>query len=63
MNNRKARILCVDDEPPNLSLLEVILSPRGYEVIAAVDGPDALEKIRTERIDICLLDVMMPGMD
>jgi diguanylate cyclase (GGDEF)-like protein len=63
MNDRKARILCVDDEPSNLGLLEVILSPRGYEVIVAVNGPEALEKIRTERIDICLLDVMMPGMD
>ena len=58
-----ARILCVDDEPPNLSLLEAILSPRGYEVVSAVNGPEALEKIRTERIDICLLDVIMPGMD
>ena len=63
MNQRMARILCVDDEPLNLSLLEAMLSPRGYDVVAAVNGPEALEKIRTERIDICLLDVMMPGMD
>ncbi len=63
MNKRMARILCVDDEPSNLRLLEVILSLRGYEVVAAVNGPGALELIRTERIDICLLDVMMPGMD
>ena len=63
MNTPKARILCVDDEPHNLSLLEAILFPLGYDVVPAVNGPDALEKIRTERIDICLLDVMMPGMD
>jgi DNA-binding NtrC family response regulator len=63
MNQRMARILCVDDGPLNLSLLEAMLSPRGYDVVSAVNGPDALEKIRTERIDVCLLDVMMPGMD
>jgi signal transduction histidine kinase len=53
----------VDDEPHNLNLLEAILSPLGYVVVKAVNGLEALEKIRTERIDICLLDVMMPGMD
>ncbi|MBK5277143.1 MAG: sigma-54-dependent Fis family transcriptional regulator [Desulfuromonadales bacterium] len=63
MNQAMARILCVDDEPLNLSLLEAMLSPRGYEVVSAVNGPEALEKIQAERIDICLLDVMMPGMD
>lgn len=57
------RILCVDDEPLNISLLEAILSPRGYEVVSAASGPEALDKIRTGQIDICLLDVMMPGMD
>ena len=63
MSQSKARILCVDDEPLNLSLLEAMLSPWGYDVVLAVNGPEALEKIRTERIDICLLDVMMPEMD
>ena len=58
-----ARILCVDDEPLNISLLKAMLSPRGYDVVTAVNGPDALEKIGAEQIDICLLDVMMPGMD
>lgn len=63
MNQRLARILCVDDEPLNLSLLEAMLSPRGYAVVSAKNGPEALEKIAVERIDICLLDVMMPGID
>ena len=63
MNQRMARILCVDDESINLSLLEAMLSPRGYDVVSAANGPEALDKVRTERIDICLLDVMMPGMD
>jgi len=63
MNQRMARILCVDDEPLNLSLLEAILSPRGYDVVSVVNGAEALEKIAAEQIDICLLDVKMPGMD
>jgi DNA-binding NtrC family response regulator len=63
MHQSIARILCVDDEPLNLSLLEAMLSPRGYDVVSAANGPEALDKIAAERIDICLLDVMMPGMD
>ncbi|MBJ6725223.1 sigma-54-dependent transcriptional regulator [Geomesophilobacter sediminis] len=63
MNTSKARILCVDDGPLNLDLLVATLAPRGYEVITAASGPKALEKLQTERIDICLLDVSMPGMD
>lgn len=57
------RILCVDDEPRNLDLLEAMLVPRGYEVVTAENGAAALDKIAAEEIDICLLDVMMPGMD
>lgn len=63
MNRGAPRILCVDNEPLNLSLLEAMLLPRGYAVVMAANGLEALEKIRTEGIDICLLDVMMPGMD
>lgn len=63
MNQIMARILCVDDEPLNLSLLDAMLSPRGYDLVLASSGPEALEKIQTERVDICLLDLMMPGMD
>ena len=61
--NRKARILCADDEPPNLSLLDAILSPQGYTVVMVDNGLQALEKVKTERVDLCLLDVAMPGMD
>ena len=63
MSEFMARILCVDDGPLNLSLLDAMLSPRGYQVVPAVNGPDALQTIETQRIDICLLDVSMPGMD
>ena len=57
------RILCVDDEPLNICLLQAILLPRGYEVVIAVNGQEALDAICAGRIDLCLLDVMMPGMD
>lgn len=63
MNAQRQRILCVDDEPANLKLLDVALAPRGYEVIKAANGQEALEKINEQGIDIVLLDVMMPGMD
>jgi len=54
-------ILVVDDLPQNIRLLEAVLEPEGYEVIAASSGPNALE--HTGVIDLVLLDVMMPGMD
>jgi CheY-like chemotaxis protein len=57
------RVLCVDDEPKNLDLLEAMLLPLGYDIVFASNGLDALKKIKTEQIDICLLDVMMPGID
>jgi response regulator RpfG family c-di-GMP phosphodiesterase len=59
----KPRILCVDDEPVNLKLLEALLVPRGYDVISAADGKEALERIEGQKVDLVLLDVMMPGMD
>ena len=59
----KPIILCVDDEPANLKLLENILVPRGYEVVSAASGEDALQKVKTRTIDLVLLDLMMPGMD
>ena len=63
MQKIRPRILCVDDEVQNLALLSAVLMPEGYEVIEAQNGEEALKKIRTEQVDIVLLDVMMPGMD
>ncbi|MBF0480642.1 MAG: response regulator [Desulfovibrionaceae bacterium] len=56
-------ILCVDDEKHNRNLLRAVLVPRGFEVIEAADGAQALEATRKHRPDLILLDVMMPGMD
>jgi two-component system cell cycle response regulator len=58
-----ARILVVDDIESNVRLLEAKLTAEYYEVMTAFDGPTALAIAASERPDIVLLDVMMPGMD
>ncbi|MBI5195552.1 MAG: response regulator [Nitrospirae bacterium] len=60
---QRPRILCVDDEPANLKLLEAILVPRGYDVIMVENGREAIEKIKEKNIAMVLLDVMMPEID
>jgi len=57
-----AKILVVDDTPQNVKLLADLLRAKGYTVATASAGPEALELVETERPDIVLLDVMMPGM-
>ena len=63
MMNQKPRILVVDDEPMNAALLEAVLVSRGYAVIPAANGMDALDLIHQDNIDLVLLDIMMPEMD
>jgi putative two-component system response regulator len=59
----KAKILVVDDQTQNNDLLEAFLIPQGYNVVKAASGEEALEKLAGDKIDLVLLDVMMPGMD
>ncbi|MCX6986103.1 MAG: response regulator, partial [Lentisphaerae bacterium] len=59
----KPVILVVDDQPRNIELLEAHLVPKGYEIITAANGEEALEKLSGNKVDLILLDVMMPGMD
>lgn len=58
-----ARVLVVDDIPVNVKLLEARLSAEYYDVLTANSGRQALEVCENERVDIILLDVMMPGID
>jgi two-component system cell cycle response regulator len=58
-----ARILVVDDIEANVRLLQAKLEAEYYEVLTAPDGPTALAVAASEKPDIVLLDVMMPGMD
>jgi two-component system cell cycle response regulator len=58
-----ARILIVDDLAPNLHLLEVKLTAQYYDVVSAMSGEEALKIAAREKIDIILLDAMMPGLN
>lgn len=57
-----ARILIVDDEKNVANTIDRLLQSRGHETIVAHNGYDALAAARREKIDIAILDVMMPGM-
>ncbi|MFC5268664.1 adenylate/guanylate cyclase domain-containing protein [Kribbella qitaiheensis] len=63
MTTANSTVLVVDDQPPNVRLLEAILAPRGYDVRTASSGDEALRKIAADDIDLVLLDIVMPGMD
>ena len=59
----KIRILAVDDEPDLRSLLRILLTNKGYEVLEAPSGVEAVELVRSEpRIDLVIMDIMMPGL-
>ncbi len=57
------KILVVDDNIQNVELLDGLLSSRGYAVIKAYNGAEALRKVEETRPHMILLDVLMPGMD
>ena len=57
------RILVADDEAEIRDLLHLYLEKDGYEVLEAADGMEALEKVKKERPDLLILDIMMPGLD
>jgi class 3 adenylate cyclase/CheY-like chemotaxis protein len=59
----EASILVVDDTPQNIKLLDALLTPRGYEVIPAASGEEALTRVANRQPDLVLLDIVMPGMD
>ncbi len=58
-----ARVLVVDDVPANIKLLEVRLLAEYFDVVTATNGPDAIDTCENGKVDVVLLDVMMPGMD
>ncbi|MGD0265522.1 MAG: response regulator [Candidatus Methylomirabilota bacterium] len=57
------RVLVVDDEPDFIELLREFLTAKGYEVIAASNGEEALRKVKEDRPHLILLDVRMPKMN
>ena len=63
MDDERATILVVEDDVDNNQCVQDILCRDGHEVIAAFSGEEALEILRTEMVDLILLDVNLPGMD
>jgi DNA-binding response OmpR family regulator len=59
----KKRILIVDDEPELVETLRVRLGQENYECLTAHDGNSGFELARTEKPDLVILDIMLPGMD
>ena len=57
------RILVADDEAEIREVLRLYLEKEGYEIVEAADGMEAVRQIKEEKIDLALLDIMMPGMD
>lgn len=56
------KIMIVDDENSLLELVSALMEQEGYEVITAISGQECLEKLKTVKPDLILLDMMMPGM-
>jgi DNA-binding response OmpR family regulator len=61
--NEQPLILAADDEQDVLDLVEFRLSRAGYRVLTAPDGERALELALAREPDLCVLDIMMPGID
>lgn len=57
------KILVVDDRPDNVYFLQSRLQAENFLVITAFSGPEGIEKAKTSKPDLILLDIMMPGMD
>lgn len=62
MTEDQEKILIVDDNRPNVELLQAHLESAGYNVVAAYGGEEALQKVESEKPDMILLDIMMPRM-
>jgi signal transduction histidine kinase len=60
--NNSPVILAVDDNPRNLQLITSLLSQKGYKVVVANSGENALKYLMLKKPDLILLDIMMPGM-
>jgi two-component system response regulator VicR len=65
MNNNPSikKVLVVDDEPDTLELVKLVLESGGFETVLAANGMEAVAKVGTTKLDLVLLDIMMPDMD
>ncbi|XVJ46867.1 response regulator [Pseudomonas sp. UBT] len=63
LSSRAPRVLCVDDNPANLLLVQTLLEDMGAKVQAVESGYAAIDAVKQETFDLVLMDVQMPGMD
>ncbi|MGD0336033.1 MAG: response regulator [Candidatus Omnitrophota bacterium] len=59
----KKKILVIDDEAGFLEMIKIRLEANNYEVITALNGKEGLEKVKQEKPDVVLLDILMPELD
>lgn len=57
------KILVVDDDPHIVRLIQINLERAGYEVVSACDGKEGLDKVRSEKPNLVILDISMPLLD
>lgn len=57
------KVLIADDEEDIKTVVQLFLESKGYDIITAYDGLDALDKVKSEKPDVVLLDIMMPLID
>lgn len=62
-SSTKKKLLIVDDEPNLRTLYEAEFKEEGYDIVMASSGPEGLKLIETEKPDLVILDIRMPGMD
>ena len=63
MDEKRVRLLLVDDEPDLVQMVSVRLKAAGYEVSTAYDGQEALDKVKQAWPDLMILDLMLPKLD
>lgn len=63
VKERRPKILIIDDDPDFVAATEVVLESKDYQVLAAYDGKEGLEKVREENPDLVILDIIMPQED
>jgi CheY-like chemotaxis protein len=59
----KERILVVEDNPMNIELFKDLLEAQGYEVYEATNATEALDQVKSNKFDLILMDIQLPGMD
>lgn len=56
----KEKILIVEDNPPNMRLIEMTLRPKGYRLLTATDGEEALDMATRKKPDLIIMDIYLP---